>query len=126
MSPLFNTNIPEAGSYTPEFEAVTNVSGFTIYEANWEKIDDSVTVTGKVGVDPILITVNTEFRCDLPFDSDFSDTIDCNGNFSASNLPSISGGISADIANNKANFKYTNTTQLGETEFYYSFTYKII
>lgn len=127
MSPLFSTNLPpETGSYTPEFTNVSNVTDFgNIHDALWEKIDDSVTVTGKVCLNPTLALVSTSFLMSLPFESDFTEDIDCAGNFSANNAPSLTGGIEADPENNKALFKYVNTAELAMKDFYYNFTYKI-
>lgn len=115
-----------SGTYTPTFTNVANVASFgTVSDATYSRNGNTVTVSGRVGIDPTSASVNTQFRMSLPIASNFNLFTDVGGTFAAKDSVSISGAIVADTANDEANFQYINTAETAAREFSYSFQYNI-
>lgn len=115
-----------SGTYTPTFTNVANVASFgTVSDATYSRNGNTVTVSGRVSIDPTSASVNTQFRMSLPIASNFNLFTDVGGTFAAKDSVSISGAIVADTANDEANFQYINTAETGAKDFSYCFQYNI-
>jgi hypothetical protein len=112
-----------AGTYTPTLTNVTNLDSSTAYQCQYTRIGGSVTVSGKVDVDPTA-AVATELGISLPVVSNFGADEDCAG-VAHSQTADEGGGISADTANDRAALKWIAAGTTSRT-LYFTFTYQVI
>jgi predicted outer membrane repeat protein len=116
----------EEGTYTPTFTNDANVSSFgTVNAANYLRVGDMVVVSGRVYVNPISASVNTQFRMSIPIYSNFSLFADVGGTLFSKNSASLGGAILADTTWNRARFQYINTSDIYGREFAFSYMYRI-
>lgn len=113
-----------SGTYTPTLTNTTNISSSTSYVCQYMRIDNVVTVSGKVDVTPTSNPTNTELRFTLPISSNFTadQQVAGTGLGGAAAVPSIiyslsGGSLARMIFVSNQNFS---------TTFYFSFTYQII
>lgn len=116
----------EDGTYSPSFTNVANVSSFgTVNSATYLRIGNTVVVSGRVSIDAISASVNTQFRMTLPVSSNFTLFADCGGVVVSKNSVSLVGAVLADTSNDQANFQYINTTDVAAREFAFIYQYLI-
>jgi len=117
-----------SGTYTPTLTGVTNVSSTTSYEAQWSRVGNVVTVSGKIGVEPTANNTSTRVRISLPVASNFATEQQCAG--SGSNVDTTSTAHSArvvaDTTNNEAEFGYYETHGTSSEDMTFQFTYLVI
>ena len=113
-----------AGTYTPTLTNVTNLDASTAYQAQYIRVGATVTVSGKVDVDPTANTTNTELGISLPVASNFGADEDCAGVAHAQTADS-GGGVSADTANDRAALKFVSVGTANYT-LYFHFSYQVI
>lgn len=116
-----------SGTYTPTLTNVTNITASTAYPCQYMRVGNTVTVSGQVAITTTANTTQTTFGMSLPIASNFGNTYECGGGgYTQSNSAAGHGiCISADAANNRANFDYYETHGAADT-FNFSFTYQII
>jgi hypothetical protein len=116
---------PHSGVYTPVVVNVTNANNPTAAECQYLRVGDSVTVSGKVNVTPIMGTSTlTQFSISLPVSSDLGSNVDCSGT-AASAASNESGIILGDPTSNKAWMQFYPTTT-NARDMYFTFTYQVI
>lgn len=96
----------QSGTYTPTFTNVANCDSFTARQAQWMRVGNVVTVSGRVEVDFTSAATATSFRCSLPMASNFADAYDCAG-VAVCNTSAVSGTkvpfyVLADSTNDEA------------------------
>lgn len=114
-----------SGTYTPTLTLVNNITSATTYEAQYIRVNTSVTVSGKLDLDPILVATTTQLGISLPIASDFGANEDCGGVAFASGIANQGAAIRADITNNRAEMVYISSDVTNQS-MYYTFTYQII
>lgn len=114
-----------SGTYTPTLTNVTNVAASTAYECQYMRVGSTVSVSGKVDVDPTAATTVTQLGISLPIASNFGVAEDCAGVASSSDIISESAAILADATNNRAEMNWI-TTSLANHTMYFSFEYQVI
>lgn len=120
-----------SGVYTPSITGVTNITAVTTYEAQYLRVGNTVTVSGKVDVDPTtdIGAPNTRLGISLPVASNLGAEEDCAGAASASGatagLASEGAAIKGDSANNRAEMQWA-TTNAANHAMFYTFTYQVI
>lgn len=128
-SPAFTgtpSGVITSGTYTPTLTNTTNIDASTPYEAQWMRIGNVVTVSGKVDIDATLTATLTRLDLSLPVASDFGAQEDCAGTASTtqSATPEISS-VLANTASNIARFSWF-AIGTGNLSWYYCFQYQII
>lgn len=115
-----------SGTYTPTLTNVTNISASTAYPAQWMRIGNVVTVSGKVDIDNTA-TGASELGISLPVPSNFGNDYELSGS-----APGESGGIfddtgwvKADATNNRAAMQSTALTTASHSH-WFQFTYQVI
>ena len=117
--------IVDSGTYTPTLGGVSlNVASSSAFVCQWLRVGNVVTVSGMVGVDPILAGVITRLGISLPIASDFSVTQQCAGTISAG-APAASGVIYGESAINVATLDLAPITAL-IVFYFFTFTYQIL
>lgn len=111
------------GTYTPTLTNVTNIDASTVYQAQYIKVGTTVTVSGKVDVDPTAAAA-TELGISLPVASNFGANEDCAG-VAHQQAAQEGGAISADTANDRASLQFLATGTASRT-LYFTFTYQVI
>lgn len=114
-------NITLASStYTPTLTNTTNVDASTAYVTGYMRVGNSITVYGKVAIDPTAVGA-TELRMSLPVTPGFGNDYEAGGTASCSTTAE-SIGISAVAGSGVVAFKYT-ATNISNNTFNFSFTY---
>lgn len=114
-----------AGTYTPTLTNVANLDASTAYQCQYMQVGATVTVSGRVDIDPTTTVTSTQLGISLPVASNFGAVEDCAGVAAASAIASQSAAIQADAANNRAQLVYI-TTDVTNQPMYFTFTYQII
>lgn len=116
----------ETGKYTPTLTNVANLDASTAYECQWLRVQDMVTVSGKVDVDPTAAG-NTQLGISLPpfAPSNFGAEEDCGGAAASPTIAGQSAAIRADAANNRAEMVWI-AVDLTNQPMFFSFTYQMI
>lgn len=125
---LEGSGVVYVGSYVPTITNGANVaaSSSTGYEAQYIRVGDRVTVSGRIDIDPTNgAPTQTNFELSLPIASDFTDEEDLSGVGSRLGTNAVEGiFMNASIANNRASavFYAVNTASAALT---FTFTYRI-
>jgi len=90
------------GTYTPTLTGVANVAASTAYECQYLRVGNTVTVSGKLDVDPTLTVTETKLGISLPIASNFGAAEDCAGVAFASGIAGQGAAIRADATNDRA------------------------
>lgn len=128
-SPLFPSgaaNMPmlEHGTYTPTLTGVANVAASTAYQCQWLRVGNTVTVSGKVDVDPTA-AVSTQLGISLPVASNFGAAEDAAG---VAFCPAVAGqgaAVLADAANNRLQMQWV-AVDVTNQPMYFTATYEVI
>ena len=114
----------DAGTYTPTLTNVTNVDASTAYTCQYMRVGSTVTVSGKVTIDPTA-TSATELGMSLPIASNFANEEELAGNASDGTANEHPVRIKADATNNRAAFVFTPSGN-GSADYSFMFMYQII
>jgi len=111
------------GTYTPTLTNVANIDASTAYQAQWMQVGNTVTVSGKVDIDP---TAAGQFQLgiSLPVASTFGAEEDCAG-VAYSTTISEGGGILADAANDRA-AHFSVAVAITSQPRSFTFTYQVL
>lgn len=111
-----------SGTYTPTVTSVLNLTSVTSTQAQWIRVGNVVTVSGRFTADPIN-GVNTSFNLTLPIPSNLSNGYDCSG---TSFCGSVSQGseITGDVSLDKALVLW-KALHVSPQTWSYTFTYTI-
>lgn len=113
-----------SGTYTPTLTNGTNVNASTPYQCQYMVINNSVTVSGKVDIDPTLAAVSTILDISLPVASTFGAPENCAGTLSSYSINIQAGAIKANTTTAQVN--YIPVTDSSNQSFSFNFTYLII
>lgn len=118
-------SVPTSGSYTPTLTNVSNVAASTAYVCRWTRVDNTITVFGRLDVDPTA-TGATTIDISLPVASNFGASGDLSG-VASSITPTVStsAGIYADFTNDRATMRWT-TTETANHSMWFQFSYPIL
>ena len=113
------------GTYTPSLTNVTNLDASTAYECQYLRVGNTVTVSGRVDIDPSSTTTATELGITLPVASNFAVSYQCAGSAFAFGVAGQGAAILGDVTNDRACMKWVSSdiTNMG---MFFSFTYRII
>ena len=114
-----------AGVYTPTLTNVANLDASTAYECQYMRVGNTVTVSGKVDIDPTLTATSTQLGISLPVASNIGATEDCAGVAFASGIVGQGAAILGDAANNRAQLQYISGDVTNQP-MYFTFTYQVI
>lgn len=118
-----SANTLVSGVYTPTLTNVTNISGNVAYSCTYVRINNIVTVTGKVGITGTTTGLQ-ELGISLPIVSDFTLDEDCCGVGADSTSNEDACTIKADTTSNIALLSQTHANASSHAH-YFTFTYKI-
>jgi hypothetical protein len=128
VSQLASTDISGLVSdvYTPGLTNVLNLDASTAYQCQFLRVGSSVTVSGKVDMDPTAAASLTRLGLSLPIASNLGADEDCAGTICSQANPSLSGAIQSDAANNRAEVQFMSSTDVLNRSWYFIFMYRII
>lgn len=115
-----------SGTYTPTLTGVANVAASTAYPCQYLRVGATVTVSGKVDIDPTSAATLTQLGVSLPIASNFGNDYECGGAASAPVLAGATAAILADAANNRAEVQFTTGADVANRSWWLSFTYQVI
>lgn len=113
------------GTYTPTLTNTTNITASTAFAAQYMRVGNTVTVSGRVDIDPTSATTLTVLEMSLPIASNFASTFQAGGTAFSSEVAGLGAAISAEITNNRAVVSYTTATDVANRSFGFSFTYLV-
>lgn len=116
-----------AGTYTPTLTIISNLDAVTAFQCQYMQVGSSVTVSGRIDVDPTAPAVDTQVRITLPpgFPSNFTSIENCGGSASAITVASQSAGIYADIVNDQAIMRFV-AADITNQSMYFTFMYTVL
>lgn len=120
-----NANNLQSGTYTPTLTNVANLAASTAYQCQWTRLDNMVTVSGKVDVDPTLTATATQLGISLPVASSIGAQEDCAGVAFASGVAGLGAAIRGDAGNDRAEMAYISTDTTNQP-MYFTFTYEAL
>ena len=112
-----------SGVYTPSLTNTLNISGSTAYECQYLRVGKTVTVSGRVDIDPTGAGHAT-LGMSLPIASDFGAVEDCAGTGIIIDAQEATG-IIASVANNTAVFDWI-AINTANAQWAFIFTYQVI
>lgn len=115
-----------SGTYTPTLTNVTNVDSSIPSPAQWMRVGNTVTVSGRVDIDPTVgATTLTRVDMSLPVASNFTAATNLGGAGGTLQVPITTALLSADVTNDRAIFQfYSNGTS--SIACLYTYTYTVI
>ena len=113
-----------SGTYTPTLTNVTNLAASTAYVAQWMRVGNVVTVSGKVDVDPTIAGL-CQLGMSLPIASNLANAEDCAGTANASGVAGQCAAILADAANDRAEMNWI-AADITNQAMYYIYTYEVL
>jgi hypothetical protein len=123
---LINGPLLAAGTYTPTLTNGTNVAASTAYACQYMRVGNTVTVSGKVDIDPTAAAA-TVLGISLPIASALANDFQLAGTLSAG-IESYAGSLKGDATNDRAqvDFVIPVTGSTANTSWFFSFTYLIL
>lgn len=115
----------DSGTYTPTLTNVANLDASTAYECQYLRVGSTVTVSGRVDVDPTTTATNTHLGISLPIASNFAALNECGGAAFARLIAGQGAAILGDSTNNRAAMIWGAVDTTNQA-MYFSFTYRII
>lgn len=116
----------ESGTYTPTLTNGANVAASTASVCQYLRIGNTVTVSGRVDVDPTAAAgTATELGISLPIASAFASATQCAGVAASDVAASMVAQISADAVNDRASMAFLSQSATND-DWYFTFTYLIV
>lgn len=119
------TQIGPAGTYTPTLTNVANISASTAYQCQYMRLGNTVTVSGKVDVDPTTTLTPTQLGISLPIASNIGAVEDVGGVAFAPAIAAQGAAIVGDAANDRAEMQWIASDVTNQPMFF-TFTYQVI
>lgn len=123
---LHSTSVITDGTYTPTLTNITNVTASTAFVAQYMRVGNTITVSGRVDIDPTAATTLTQVDISLPIASDFVNTFQAGGIAFSSEVAGLGAAVAAETTNNRASILYTTGTDVANRSFSFSFTYLVL
>lgn len=115
-----------SGTYTPSLTNVTNIDSSTAYDAQYIRVGNVVTVSGKMTVDFTAgSSTASEIGMSLPVASAFANDEQCAGTVASESVGNRSGVIKADTTNDRAKFLWA-AGHSNSQDYYFTFTYSVV
>lgn len=116
----------QANVYTPTRSAEANMdSNVTMSEAQFVRIGNTVTVSGRFTADPTLVATATSFEMTLPVASNLANAEDVSGTAVCGSIASMCAEVIGVAANDTAKVQWIATDLTSKT-WSYTFTYQVI
>jgi len=114
-----------AGVYTPIYAGVANLTALVGYSAQYIRVQNVVTVSGKLDADPLAAAAETALTISLPIPSSFTAEEQCCGVSSALAVSGQVAAIRAETTNDLAEMRWISS-DVGNRSMYFTFTYRIL
>lgn len=114
----------EDGTYTPTLSNTTNVAASTAYQCQFIRVGRTVTVSGRVDVDPTAPGA-AALGISLPIASNIGALEDCAGAAAASGIAGQCAAIRGHIAGDRAEMAWI-AADITNQPMYFSFSYQVI
>jgi len=117
-----------SGTYTPTLTNNANIAASTAYQCQWLRIDNTVTVSGKVDIDPTSASVQTILRMTLPVASNIGALEDLAGVgvlLPGAAADQVGVAIKGSISTDEAEFEFFPPSAANRA-WYFTFTYQVI
>lgn len=121
---IANTLAISAGVYTPTLTNVANLDASTSYQAQYSRIGNTVTVSGKVDVDPTA-NVSTQLGISLPIASNLANAQNCAGTAFSPTIAGQGAAILGDTVNDRAQMEWIAVDTTNQS-MYYTFSYVVV
>lgn len=92
----------ESGAYTPTLTNTANLDGSTAYPCQYSRIGNTVTVSGRVDVDPTTTATTTQLGISLPIASNIAGDNQCAGAAFSATFSGAGAPIVGDAVNDRA------------------------
>ncbi len=113
-----------SGTYTPTLTGVTNVGASTAYLAQWTRVGNVMTVSGKVDIDATAAGA-TELGMSFPIASNIANEQNCGGTAASAAAAALSAAVRGDATNDRAAIVFT-ATSITNDSYFFSFTCTIL
>lgn len=113
-----------SGTYTPTLTNTTNLAASTAYQCQYLRVNNTVTVSGRVDIDPTALG-QIVLGISLPVPSNFGAVEDCGGVGAPYSSATRAFGIYADVANDRATMEAI-VADIANFGVYFTFTYQVI
>lgn len=112
------------GTYTPTLTNTTNVAASTAYSCQWMQADGSITVSGRIDLDPTAAG-QVVLGISLPVPSALTASNECAGTAVCPTVAGQAAAILGDATNDRATLEYI-AVDVTNQPFYFTFTYRIL
>lgn len=123
--PLADVATLSAGIYTPTLFNVANLSASTAFSCQYLRVGSTVTVSGRVDVDPVAGATLTTLGISLPIASALANANECAGSGVSPAIAGQCAAVLGDVANGRASLQWTSADVTNQA-LYFSFTYRVI
>jgi hypothetical protein len=113
-----------AGTYTPTLTNVANLDASTAYACQYLRVGATVTVSGKVDVDPTAAG-SAQLGISLPIASNFATAQQCAGTAFAPAIAGQGAAILGDTTNDRAQMQWIAVDTTNQA-MYFTFTYQVV
>lgn len=117
-----------SGTYTPTATNVSNCAAITMDGAQWLRVGNIVTVSGRAQITPTAGATLTRLRITLPVSSNFTDSstnVECIGTVGVVSASADNAGIiQADTTNDQAQIHFYSVGT-GANIVHFHFTYRV-
>lgn len=101
-----------SGEYTPTAFNITNVAASTVGDSTWIRVGNAIVAGGRFTLDPTAASVKTEIEFSPPATTDLSLFSQVGGGANCLEVTGLSGGVRADITNNRFHIEFINGTDI--------------
>lgn len=113
------------GTYTPILTNSANLAASTAYSCTYLRVGNSVTVSGRVDIDPTTTATLTTLGISIPVASTFTTANQAGGSASASSVADGSAAILSDASNARLTLQYI-CTDVTNHPMYFTVTYQVL
>lgn len=114
-----------SGTYTPTLTNVANLDASTAYQAQYMRVGNVVTVSGKVDLDPTTNLTVTQLGISLPIASNLGAREDCAGTAFCTTVSGMGAAIRGDFTNDRAELTFVSS-DINNQGMFFVFVYEII
>lgn len=122
--PLADIATLSAGIYNPTLTNVANLSASTAFSCQYLRVGSTVTVTGRVDVDPIAGATDTQLGISLPIASNLANANECAGTAASPTIAGQCAAIVGDVANDRATMQWLSG-DITNQPMYFTFSYRV-
>ena len=113
-----------SGTYTPTLFNVANLDASTAYSCQYMQVGNTVTVSGKVGIDPTLAATDTQLGMSIPVATNLTADGQAGGVAFSNVIAGMGAAIMADAANDRVTFQW-KSADVTATTMWFTFTYRL-